>query len=166
MSALVLILHIAVSLLMVFAAWEDVRTLRIRNSLALAVAVLFVPMAFILPLNETLAHLACGGIIFLIGIFLFFAGLFGGGDTKLLGAAALWPSLYELPAFLLIMTVAGGVLALAALALKKSGILPKLPASHPAVFGGEKGWLASLARGETVVPYGVAIAIATILTLF
>lgn len=165
-SMLILVLHCAVFAALLLAAYEDLRFMRIRNTIALAVALLFVPMAFLLPLNELLAHLTAGGIVFAICIALFFAGLLGGGDAKLLGAVALWPDLHELPAFLMIMTIAGGVLALAALALRKGAFLEKLKTGNPVLFGPEQGWFASLSRGETVVPYGVAIAIASAVILF
>lgn len=165
-TMLVLVLHCAVFSAVLLAAYEDVRFMRIRNAIPLAVAALFLPMLALAPLNEIIAHLVAGGVIFAICAGLFFAGLFGGGDAKLLGAVALWPSLHELPAFLMIMTISGGVLALIALALKKSPFLDGLKTRHPTVFGPENGWLASLSRGETVVPYGVAIAIATSITVF
>lgn len=163
---LILALHCAVFAAVVLAAYEDVRFMRIRNNIALAVVALFLPMLVLLPLNEVIAHLVTGGVIFAICAALFFAGLFGGGDAKLLGAVALWPTLHEVPAFLMIMTITGGVLAILAIVLKKSKFLDELKVKNPKLFGPEEGWLASLSRGETVVPYGVAIAVATVVTVF
>jgi len=163
---LVTVLHCAVFAAVLLAAYEDVRFMRIRNTIALAVALLFLPMLALLPLNEVIAHLVVGGVIFAICVALFFAGLLGGGDAKLIGAIALWPSLHELPAFLMVMTFAGGALAIIALVLKKGTHLTTLKTSNPTLFGPENGWLACLERGETVVPYGVAIAIASLVILF
>lgn len=163
---LILVLHCAVFSAVLLAAFEDVRFMRIRNTIALAVAALFLPMLVLVPLNEIIAHLVVAGVIFAICAALFFAGLFGGGDAKLLGAIALWPTLHELPAFLMIMTITGGALGLIALVLKRTTFLEALKTKHPVVFGPENGWFASLARGETVVPYGVAIAVATAITIF
>lgn len=164
-ETIVLTLRICVVMLAVFAAYEDVRYLRIRNTIAMAVAVLFIPVAFTLPLHSVMAHGIGGAVVLLVGFVLFMGGLLGGGDAKLLGALALWLEPGQLPAFLLIMACAGGVVALVALGFKK---VPALTRFLPvlATKAGDKSWFAALSRQETVVPYGVAIAIATLFTFF
>ncbi len=161
LSVVTPVLHATVMALVLVAAWEDVRHMRIRNDIAIAVAVMFVPMLFLLPGKVAGAHVMVGAVFLCAGAAMFFARMIGGGDAKLIAALGLWPDLLDVPAFLLVMTMAGGVLALAAIGLKRAPFLPKLAEKSPA-----DGWFAALARGETVVPYGVAIALATAVTLF
>lgn len=156
-----LTLHICVLMLVCFAAYEDVRYLRIRNTIAIAVAVLFIPMLVIMPFSLALTHVITSAVVFAVCVGLYFARVFGGGDAKLLGAVALWPALPQIPAFILVMAFAGGVIALTALVLKRTTLLPKLAAK-----AGDKSWFGAMARGETVVPYGIAIACAAAVTLF
>lgn len=161
LDTLILTARICVIMLALFAAYEDVRYLRIRNPVALAVAVLFVPVAFTLTWQGLAVHATIAAIVLAVGFALFAAGLFGGGDAKLLAALALWLPPAALPPFLLVMAFAGGAVALAALALRH---VPALAQFLPVLAAkcGDKSWFAALARGETVVPYGIAIAVATI----
>ncbi len=160
LDTLILTTRICVVMLAFFAAYEDVRFLRIRNAVALMAAVLFLPTAFTLAPHALVAHAVTGLVVLGVGFGLFAAGLFGGGDAKLLGAVALWLPLSVLPSFLLVMAFTGGVVALAALALRRLPGLAKFPPLWAVKFG-DKSWFAALSRGETVVPYGVAIAVAS-----
>ena len=67
---------------------------------------------------------------------------FGGGDMKLLAAAAIWMPLPSLPVFLFALALAGGLQALAVLALRRAGAA------------------APVARPATRMPYGLSIAAA------
>lgn len=154
-------LRLAVAALTIFAAYDDLRAMRIRNMAVIAVVVLFVPLLFSMPIKAACAQMIAAAIMLAIGAGLFFAGLFGGGDAKLIAALALWIPVTSLPAFLLIMTIAGGVLALAGLALRRNPRLATWAATMP-----EGSWPARLAGGSSVIPYGVAIALAALLTLF
>lgn len=160
------ILKATALLLALIAAVEDVRHLRIRNDLCIAVAALFIPYAFTLSLHDFTMHLISGAIVFTVTAAMFFARLFGGGDAKLLSALAVWFAPAQLMAFLLLMGLAGGVLGLIAIGMKRSNALERLAPRFPKIISPEDGWLASLHRGQTVVPYGVAIAFAAALTLF
>ena len=74
--------------------------------------------------------------------------LVGGGDAKLLAAAALWLGFDQLVPFLAYVTIFGGALALLLLAYRRCP-----PARLPL-----PDWAARLhAKGEGM-PYGVAIA--------
>jgi prepilin peptidase CpaA len=130
------------------AATSDLRRFRIPNACALAVLAAFAPAAWAaaLPWETLLVHLGVAAGVFVISVGLFALGVWGGGDAKLLPAAALWIGLGGLPRFLLVMTVAGGMLAALLLGLRR---LP-LPAGS---------WLQRTADAGHV-PYGVAIAAA------
>ena len=69
----------------------------------------------------------------------FYAGMMGGGDVKLAAALALWFSPSSTVKFLVLMSVAGGVVTLAALdvhrARKKAG-RPQIPYGVAIAFGG------------------------------
>lgn len=80
----------------------------------------------------------------------------GGGDIKLITACALWVGLRNLPDFLIIVALLGGVFAVAVWGVRK--IIPFLPKKI------EK--LPRLLREGEPVPYGVAIAFGFLLMLF
>lgn len=166
MEIFVVSLKVFALVLLLVAAFEDIRHLRIRNEFCAAVAVLFLPILFTSGWDVAKLHLISAVIVFVVTALLFFFRMFGGGDAKVLAALALWFTPAQLPGFLMIMTLAGGVLGVIAIVLKKSGALPKLETAAPKIFGPADGWLASLSRGETVVPYGVAITLAAALTFF
>lgn len=166
MEIFILSLKVFALVLLLIAAFEDIRHLRIRNEYCAAVGVLFLPILFTSDWDVAKLHLISAAIVFVVTGLLFFFRMFGGGDAKVLAALALWFTPMQLPGFLMIMTLAGGVLAVVAIVLKKSRVLPKLETTAPRIFGPSDGWLASLSRGETVVPYGVAITFAAALTFF
>ena len=93
------------------------------------------------------SHVLAGLIIFGITVAMFAAHAIGAADSS---AYALWVGITGLPAFLFYTALAGGVLALAALALKKWKFV-KAPA--------DGSWVARVQAGESKVPYGVAIGV-------
>ncbi|MBG1233952.1 A24 family peptidase [Aestuariivirga litoralis] len=101
--------------LLILAAASDVMSFRIPNWLTLLTAGLFFPMALAahMPWPEFGSHLAAGGILFVVGFLFFQAGIFGGGDAKLMAAAGLWFGTASMLPFLFMTALAGGVLALA-----------------------------------------------------
>ena len=57
-------------------------------------------------------QLAAGGIVFVLLAGAFYAGMMGGGDVKLAAALSLWLSPPVTLKFLVLMSLAGGVLTL------------------------------------------------------
>lgn len=144
---------------LVIAAWGDVGSRRIPNSVALALAAL--GMARLLVGSDVLSAeytVAAAAGVFVVAFVLFWLGVFGGGDAKLISAAALVVGARDLVAFLMLMSVFGALLALALLTEDK--IIPWLRRRGRRAPTGA----ASVTR---TVPYGVAIAAAgaTILIL-
>lgn len=130
------------AILLLVAAVVDVRTFTISNSLNLSVALL-APLYWLsiaLPLWPNAAiQLAVGAGVFALLAAAFYAGMMGGGDVKLAAALALWFSPESTVKFLVLMSIAGGVVTLAALAIhrarKKAG-RPKIPYGVAIAFGG------------------------------
>ena len=126
--------------ILVAAAVIDVRTFTISNRLNLAVAAM-APLfwwSIQLPVwPHAATQLAVAACVFALLAGAFYAGMMGGGDVKLAAALSLWFSPESTVKFLVLMSVAGGVLTL--------GVL---------------GWHKFRGRsGRPQIPYGVAIAV-------
>lgn len=135
---------------MAYAAATDLLTMRISNAVSIGLVAAFVVMAPIagMSVQEMLMHLGVGVAVLIAGMLLFSLRWVGGGDAKLLAAAALWIGYDQLLPFLVIVTIFGGVLALFLLAYRSmpAGALP-LPA-----------WALRLHSAGESMPYGIAIA--------
>lgn len=139
------------------AAW-DVAEFRIPNILNLTIAALY--PAYVVGSSrpvDWVAATAIAALILLVGIALFCCGFMGGGDVKLLAAVALWAGPGAVVELLLLMAVAGGVIALAM-------TLARTTAVHLLLYRCGAGGLAS-AAAEGKVPYAVAIAIGVYLAV-
>ena len=128
--------------ILVFAAAVDVRTFTISNKLNLAVALL-APLYWLsvaLPLwPDVGVHLAVSTGVFVLLAGAFYAGMMGGGDVKLAAALALWFSPQSTIKFLVLTSLAGGVLTLGVLAwhrLKQREGRPEIPYGVAIAFGG------------------------------
>jgi prepilin peptidase CpaA len=142
--------------LFVITAYGDVTTRRIPNALVAAVAALgLFRITFSGDASAVLYTIAASGAIFVATFLLFWRGLLGGGDVKLMSATALLVGYHDLTAFLFVMSICGALISLAVLARQKLAPPTASPGQEP---------LQTSAR--LTVPYGVAIAAAGILTLF
>jgi prepilin peptidase CpaA len=136
---------------MAFAGAMDFFTMTIPNRLSLlliaafAVAALFAGM----PLAAIGNHVMAGLLLLGVGIFMFSMGWLGGGDAKLMAAAALWIGFDGLFSYLLQVTMLGGLLATA--------IMTYRSVSLPVWLMGER-WAARLHEQEGGIPYGMALA--------
>jgi prepilin peptidase CpaA len=156
---------VAVSVLAIIA-YNDVRTRRIPNALSLTIATLgLTRVAFAANVIDARCTLAAAVIIFIITFALFQRGAIGGGDAKILPATVLLIGYRELLGFLFLMSLCGGVLALATQTAERLD-LPfrrfRRGAYVSATGQGDRGRAAS--KGSTV-PYGVAVATAGVITL-
>ena len=128
--------------ILLFAAVVDVRTYTISNGLNLTVACL-APVYWLsiaLPVwPDAGIQLATGAGVFALLAAAFYAGMMGGGDVKLAAALALWFSPASTLKFLVLMSLAGGVLTLAVMALhrlKRCEGRPEIPYGVAIAFGG------------------------------
>lgn len=141
-----LILLGLLGLILVSAGIEDARVREISNWKNAAIALLALPWWIVsgLSLWPDIAL----QIVLAIAVFALFAtayhfGMMGGGDVKMIGALALWFPFAPLMTMLILMSLAGGAITVLMLIDK---------------------WL----RRQTAqpeIPYGVAIAMAALLTL-
>jgi len=132
----------ALAALLVLAAVIDVRTFTISNRLNLVVALL-APLYWLavgLPLwpdAAIQAGVAVGVFVLLAGAF--YIGMMGGGDVKLAAALALWFSPLSTLHFLVVMSLAGGVLTLGLMAahrMREKAGRPEIPYGVAIAFGG------------------------------
>jgi prepilin peptidase CpaA len=140
------------AVLVIVAALKDLSSFIIPNWISAALALGFVPAALIVhaPLGDIGISFAVGAGVFVLAAGMFAFGWIGGGDAKLMTAAALWVGLKGLAPFALYTGLAGGALALALVALRSAWIRPFTEAG-PA-------WARRLATPGEAAPYGVAIA--------
>ena len=159
------VLAVAVGIL-VIVAYEDVRTRRIPNALSLATAALgLARVAFAAEVIDAGYTLAAAIIIFTISFALFQRGAIGGGDAKILPATALLIGYRELFGFLFLMSLCGGVLALATLAAERLDLsLRRFRRVADVSSTGQSDRDRVASKGSTV-PYGVAVAAAGVITL-
>jgi len=136
------ILLIGLAVTLVVAAVIDARTFTISNRLNLAVA-LSAPLYWLSismsPWPDMAIQLAAAGIVFAILAAAFYAGMMGGGDVKLAAALALWFSPVGTVKFLVLMSIAGGVLTLVILLwhrLRRREGRPEIPYGVAIAFGG------------------------------
>lgn len=137
--------------LLIFAACTDVASLTIPNWVSIALTALFLVLAPLAGLSwsQIGVHLLFGLGVLAVGFLLFQANIFGGGDAKLLAAAAVWTGSIAIIPFLTWTAVAGGVVALALVFARKM-IAPR---------DGQPAFVNRLLTPQTGVPYGVAIMI-------
>ena len=136
------ILLIGLAAILIVAAAIDVRTFTISNRLNLTVALL-APVYWLsiaLPIWPGVGvQLAAGAGVLVLLACAFYAGMMGGGDVKLAAALALWFSPASTLKFLVLMSLAGGVLTLGVMVLhriKRREGKPEIPYGVAIAFGG------------------------------
>jgi len=144
--------------LMMCAVWFDVRAYTIPNWIAGVMIGLWLCAAPFLDLGWAGfgLSLAAGFGVLIAGMALWAPGWLGGGDVKLLAAGALWFGWPDAMSFLLLSVLAGGVLAVILLVLRRAAAMLPLPAGLSSI--------AVLGDGKPV-PYAVAIAVGAMVTL-
>jgi prepilin peptidase CpaA len=137
------------------AALNDVALRRIPNFLpaVIALAGLFRQAMLGAPLLALLG----AGCVLAGATLLWMRGLMGGGDVKLLAAAALLMPVAAIPAMLLAVAIAGGVLALFHLVLRGRLAAPSWPRPTGLLRRVLRCEAWRIRRGAPL-PYGVAIA--------
>jgi len=136
------LLLLALAAILIVAAVIDVRTFTISNRLNTTVALgapLYWLSIALAPWPGMAIQLAAGGIVFALLAGAFYAGMMGGGDVKLAAALALWFSPSGTIKFLVLMSLAGGVLTVGILAwhrMRQREGRPEIPYGVAIAFGG------------------------------
>jgi prepilin peptidase CpaA len=133
-------------LILVSAGIEDARIREISNWKNAAIALLALPWWVAMGLSPWPDMAIQLGVA--LGVFALFAaafqfGMMGGGDVKMIAALALWFPFDKLVSLIVIMSLVGGALTLVMLIDK---------------------WIRRRSE-QPEIPYGIAIAIAALLTL-
>ncbi|MFE1600935.1 A24 family peptidase [Methylobacterium sp. ID0610] len=141
---------------MAYAAASDLLTMTIPNALSLILVAAFPAAALALGLSwgEVGLHLGAGALTLALTFTLFALGLIGGGDAKLAAATALWLGFEPLADYVVVASLAGGLLTLLILQARIYP-LPRIALSWP--------WALRLHDRRTGVPYGIALAIAALI---
>ena len=136
---------------MAFAGAMDFFTMTIPNRVSLALIAGFAVVAAMAgaPWMLVANHVAAGLLFLGLGIFMFSMGWLGGGDAKLLAAAALWLGFDSLFPYITLVTILGGALAIGLLAFRN--ITP------PVWLMGQE-WALRLHDRRGGIPYGIALA--------
>lgn len=142
--------------LMAFAAASDLLTMRIPNRASLMLAFGFLVLAPASGMGgyDILLHVAAGTTVLVIAFACFAMGWVGGGDAKVVSAAALWFGFDHLLNYLLYASLFGGALTLLLLQFRQWP-LPYLLASQP--------WLIRIHAKESRIPYGIALSLGALL---
>jgi len=137
------------------AAFSDLRTMTIPNWICLALLGVFVVLGLIfLPLQTVGWRLLAGLIVLVLLFFVNAAGIMGGGDAKLLAAAAPYVAIADTAPALLILAVC----MLVTLPLHRvARAMPFVRAATP----GWKSWEAG-----RHFPMGISISLALVIYLF
>lgn len=141
------VLLAGLAVLLIVAAIGDWRTREIPNWLNAAIAVaapLWWWATGIELWPDVAVQIGLAAIVFAIFAGFFALGAMGGGDVKLIGALALWFPLAILLPLLMVMAIIGGLLTLAMLVRHRL----------------------QRAEGRPEIPYGIAIALAGLWTIF
>lgn len=126
---------------LVVAAVIDVKTFTISNRLNAFVALLAPLFWWSTGLDfwpDAAIQIGVAVIVFALLAAAFYAGMMGGGDVKLAAALALWFSPVTTMKFLILMSIAGGVLTLVVVAIhriKKKEGKPRVPYGVAIAFG-------------------------------
>ncbi len=138
--------------LMAFAAASDLFTMTISNRVSLMLAGGFLVLAALtgMPLQQVMLHLAAGLVVLVVAFGCFAMGWVGGGDAKVVSAAALWFGFSHLLEYLLYASLFGGALTLLLLQFRQWPL--------PYALGGQQ-WLQRLHDKQSGIPYGIALAV-------
>ncbi|MCJ7422071.1 A24 family peptidase [Sphingomicrobium astaxanthinifaciens] len=134
-----LALNAALALLLVYMAWRDTQTYRIANWIVALTAIGALAYWWSIDLRWAEMAIRAGMALLVFALFaaMFALGVMGGGDVKLAAALALWFPWAGTLQFVVIMSLAGGIVSL--LAVLNHKLRGK--------------------AGKAEVPYGVAIAV-------
>jgi prepilin peptidase CpaA len=132
------------------AAVSDILKFEIPDELSIAILVGALAYGLVAPQFGWLSHLAAPLGFFAFGLLAFSRGWLGGGDVKLMTAVSAWTGLGGLLPMMVGTALAGGVLALVLIIVRRLAAARVTEGTH------------RLFRREAPLPYAVAIAAGTL----
>ncbi len=154
--------------LLIVGTLNDIDDRRLPNWLTSAVVVLYGLYVIVSP--TPIGWMSAGlvaALVFALGFACFAFNLMGGGDVKLMAGLALWAGVDHIALFLIITSLAGGLLAIVMLMQRHWAALP-VAALMSSLFSSVTRKLARPAmsamtdladvKTDITLPYGVAIA--------
>jgi prepilin peptidase CpaA len=141
----------------IFAAAMDLFSMTIPNRISLVLVAGFFCLAPFagLGMQDIGMHVLAGLLMLVITIGLFSLNFIGGGDAKLASAVALWFGFGDLLEYVFAATMLGGLLSVAFLLFRQVP-LPYAWARAP--------WIERLHAPRGGIPYGIALALAALIT--
>jgi prepilin peptidase CpaA len=135
--------------LLIYAACSDIARMIIPNWVSIAMSAAFPVLALAngMPLADLGMHILFGAAVLAVGFFLFAANILGGGDAKLLAAAAVWTGFAGFWPFIFWTALAGGLMALVLVTARQ---FVKQTETNPP-------FVNHLLQKQNGIPYGVAI---------
>ena len=153
--------------ILVAAAYSDIRY-RVLPDTVSVLLVIFAVLRWGLAgeWHTLLWAVVCGAGIFAAGALAFSRGLLGGGDVKMASAICILVGANAVPAFLVIMSLVGGVVSVIVLVRHYIASIFRNRGSPEPSIDSEAGRVdAGSATVKPTVPYGVAIACAGLYVL-
>ncbi len=146
---------ISALVVVIAAAVSDWQKYKIPNYFSILLISLYPIVVLTSPTEiNWLFSIVMTAIVFAVGFALFAAGLFGGGDVKIITALALWSGPSLLLTFLIGTVLAGGLLVIV--------VIAKFAFHYASETGGLISGARKAVRSKTPVPYGVAIAVGSL----
>jgi prepilin peptidase CpaA len=152
------ILFALLPLLLAYACFSDLFTMRISNRVCLFVLALFPVAALAAGMAPAAVgmNLLTGLAVLAVSFTLFAFGWVGGGDAKLVAASAVWFGFDLVLDYVALSCLLGGGLTLAILYAR----------AHPLPAGlMGRPWIAHLHERTTGIPYGIALGISALVVL-
>ncbi len=142
---------------LIVACITDLKAFRIPNAVPLAVMALFLIKSAATGIAVWPDHIVAFILMFALGFAAFGFGVIGGGDAKLMTAAALWLGFRDMPGFLAITAIGGGTLALVLLSCRYVFDRDPVPATPKGAVRGRR-----LLQRKAPIPYALPIACAAL----
>jgi prepilin peptidase CpaA len=159
---------LALIIILTAAAWLDISSRRIPNSLVAAIFILGILTLFNAGSTNVIGSMLVAATVLGVGMLVWRLGWLGGGDVKLIAALSLWAGPTLTPGLLLAIGASGGVLATVFLAARRPVFRPFLACLHVAIdrclpavawsaAATAPGRLPNSSSNDSI-PYGVAVA--------